>query len=220
MNKVNIFCSETTAVHRSMTQRACNLFSAFFSPPSYVTFVFCHTFVGFSDGYRSSGRHPHESSPHSAKKKNKTKLTKCVCQGGVECRVLTMKYWEHHYVVAVIDVLLCFCCARLGGFQKEWLTIRGITLQPNTWQPDQKWPCLFWVMSASFASAQTKQQEGQWAGQSLLSVRLSTFYSDVVTDVCSVHVTFSSLWFRLSKASILRNRSARLVEFWYSECLF
>lgn len=38
---------------------------------------------------------------------------------GVECRMSTMKYWEHHYVVIIIDVPFCFCCAFLGGFQKR-----------------------------------------------------------------------------------------------------
>lgn len=168
MNKVNIFFVQKWQPYTVPWPSGHVIcFSYFFSREDVVSprsFVFCCMITYFIDpeGNLCSWAFLilitdllNKSSPHSAKKK-----TKCVnaSEGGGECRMLTMKYWEHHYVVAIIDVLFCFCCARLVDFQKEWLTIRGIALQPNTWQPDQKWLCLFWVMSGSFASAQTKLQ--------------------------------------------------------------
>lgn len=157
MNKVNIFCSEMTAIHHSMTQRACNLFKSVFfwrfyhlkvMSPLFSVFCLCTFVIIFTEVEDIM------KSPHSACKNRCANAS----ERGVECRMLTMKYWEHHCVVAIIDVLFCFCCACLRGFQKEWLTIWGITLQPNTWLPDLKWRACFPVMSGSFASATNKLQ--------------------------------------------------------------
>lgn len=158
MNKVNVFVQKWHPYTIQWPSGHVICFSHFFQlwHPCYVTFFFCRVFMSFSGYYRGSGRHLHKGSPHSAKKN--TKYVNAIDEGA-ECRMLTMKYGEHHYVAAITDVLVCFCCACLGGFQKEWLTTSGITLQPNTWQPDQKWLCLFWVMTGSFASAQTKPGE-------------------------------------------------------------
>lgn len=103
--KLIFFCSGMTVIHYSMTQPACNLFSPFFSEQMlyhaevvrlcFFFVVVC--FKSFSDCYHRSGRHCHTTGAPSARE-----TPKCCERGWVHD--INMKYWERHYVVAIIDV--------------------------------------------------------------------------------------------------------------------
>lgn len=103
--------------------------------------------------------------------------------------MLTIKYCEHNYVFAVINVPFCSCCECLGGFQREWLTAWGTALQPNTWQPDQEWPRLFWVMSGSFGVC---KQWGQQAVEPLVECCANFIQIWLLKCMFSAHRLFCS----------------------------
>lgn len=128
---------------------------------------------------------------------------------GVECRMLTVKYWEHRYVAAVIDVLFLLVLCVFGRLPKrviDYLRNHAATKHLAAW-PEVAALGLSYARLFLPVHKQSCNNEDIKPGSLLFSV----IY---VSYVRSVRTTFSFLCLCLCKASILRNRRPQ----WAGSC--